>query len=684
MGDSHNARGDTPIPDQFFTGHQEFFYMFITSNDSYKFSCHLKRRLKWLLLTLNSKEEERSSVEYVSKMQLLAKFLGMLEFSPNWYLNPEAEKINSTSSYSKALKEIEPLLPIFEFVEDAWRNRNLFTLVPWVLSFLEMMIWDKISLRAPYFCKTFSLLRTIQKRIVAYTSLGDDFHESELFVLVHSMEAFFLEVVGLREAEQLDLLQLPIDNEVTTGGNSHIATYRISQPFLLSSCHVEDLRILIADLALDHKGKAGGASKKLKPYLLSVQPSNEQGGSNIQRKHFALLDPLDEGKLQGLSRSVESASNQMDGHESKLVDAFFHQHKQIQNRCEFLVDCSVQNISATIVQQFITPAVQDAFKSNEDVQNRVTKPVNLDWYLSALQCIEIDAIQIVKRKVEQRCDQYILNGMEVLTPPTTNVQVRNIATSLSLKHAHRKVELLITSLIRMEAKKQIDGHISRCLDASKNNQLSSSNEADNVESDEQSSYTSQVLYKITQDVNIYLSNRELNGDVYHSLPETTMTRMTEIIEMLKNPRLELKLETKVTNKIGKALGKLFSYWFNPLKDFSRYPLGFSESISIASFLVAKVGALTDSVENQLDCLMSNSINMKRMVLWTLNPSDMEKQNIENANEWIDNLLVSALIKSRSKGEVLAGILTLEDLSQKEAIQCLELYGRHATGINAND
>ena len=91
-----------------------------------------------------------------------------------------------------------------------------------------------------------------------------------------------------------------------------------------------------------------------------------------------------------------------------------------------------------------------------------------------------------------------------------------------------------------------------------------------------------------------------------------------------------------------------------------------------------------SILDDLNAWSSNSINMKRMVLWTLNPSDMEKQNIENANEWIDNLLVSALIKSRSKGEVLAGILTLEDLSQKEAIQCLELYGRHATGINAND
>ena len=673
MGDNNNSRGDSPIPDQFFTGHQEFFYLFITSNDSYKFSSHLKKRLKWFILTLNSKEEDRTSVEHVSKMQLLAKFLGMLEFSPNWYLNPEAEKINSVSSYSKALQEVELPLPIFELVEEGWGNKKLFTLIPWILSFLQMMMWDKISLRAPYFSKTFSLLRTIQKKIVSSTWLGDKSYESELLVLVHSLEDFFLEVVGLREAEQLDLQKLRTDDKETSGECSHVATYRISQPFLLSSCHVEDLRILIGDLALDHKGKACGASKKLKPYLLSVQPSKEVGGSNIQRKHFALLDPLDEGKLQGLSRSVESASYQMDGHESKLVDAFFHQHKQIQKLCEFLVECSVQNLSATIVQEFIIPAVHDSFKQNQEVQRRVTQPVNLDWYLSSLQGIENDAIQIVKRKVEQKCDQYILNGMELLTPPTTNDEVRNIATSLSLKHAHRKVELLISSLIRVEAKKEIDGHISRSLDASKKDERSGINKTEKVEIDEQTRLVSQMLSKLTQDINIYLSNTELNGDVHHPLSETTRAGMTEILKMLKNPSLGLKLEMKVTNTLGKALVKLFSYWFNPSKDFSTYPLGFSESISIVSFLVDKAGALNGGVENHLDCLMSNSMNMKRMISWTVCPtSDSQKE--KDVNEWLNSLLLSSLIKS--KDEVLCSILNLEGLSQKVAIKCLELYGRY--------
>ena len=47
--------------------------------------------------------------------------------------------------------------------------------------------------------------------------------------------------------------------------------------------------------------------------------------------------------------------------------------------------------------------------------------------------------------------------------------------------------------------------------------------------------------------------------------------------------------TKVTNKVGNAFVKLFTYWFSPKQDILRYPLGFSESFQYCIFSCRQSG-----------------------------------------------------------------------------------------------
>lgn len=82
--------------------------------------------------------ETKGLCEHMAKTQMLAKFLGMLVFSPNWGLangSPSDDAENENEDMS--------LLPIDinECIRAAWDQYRLIVVVPWVIQFLGMMKW---------------------------------------------------------------------------------------------------------------------------------------------------------------------------------------------------------------------------------------------------------------------------------------------------------------------------------------------------------------------------------------------------------------------------------------------------------------------------------------------------------------------------------------------------------------
>ena len=133
-GQSSNANN---TPEQSFTerGHQEFFFLFLQAGDSYKFNIHMKRRLAQMITEMSAVNDTKGLCEHISKTQMLAKFLGMLVFSPNWNV--------SSCSVQAEVEDTTNLAPINikECIEIAWKQMRLVVVIPWVVQYLRMMKW---------------------------------------------------------------------------------------------------------------------------------------------------------------------------------------------------------------------------------------------------------------------------------------------------------------------------------------------------------------------------------------------------------------------------------------------------------------------------------------------------------------------------------------------------------------
>ena len=133
-----SSNSNTDLPEQSFPGHQEFFSIFLKAGDSYKFNVHMKRRLAQIITEMSAVNETKGLCEHIAKSQMLAKFLGMLEFSPNWNLSSG----NATADLTAENIDINlPPINIKECIEAAWERSRLVIVIPWVVQYLGMMKW---------------------------------------------------------------------------------------------------------------------------------------------------------------------------------------------------------------------------------------------------------------------------------------------------------------------------------------------------------------------------------------------------------------------------------------------------------------------------------------------------------------------------------------------------------------
>ena len=124
--------------DQSFPGHQEFFSLFLRAGDSHKFNIQMKRRMAQIINEQSAVNETKGLCEQMAKTQMIAKFLGMLEFSPNWDLS--SGNFDTDISYGNEDFSLPPI-KVKECIESAWEHRRLVVVIPWVVQFLQMMKW---------------------------------------------------------------------------------------------------------------------------------------------------------------------------------------------------------------------------------------------------------------------------------------------------------------------------------------------------------------------------------------------------------------------------------------------------------------------------------------------------------------------------------------------------------------
>ena len=621
--------------------------MFITSMDSYSFNLYLQKRLVHMIMNMTSSNDSRGLEQRVRELQLLAKFLGLLAFSPNWDI-----KENETTIFDY----FTPLIPINKIIEDGYAKGILVSVIPWTLDFLGMMSWDNISMKQPYYRDTFGMLRSIHRNLNQSASSGYSHLATNLLSVGLQLDAFFADVIGLADVERLPEWNLSIP---TYNGSQDVldaSPLELSKHYSLSlSTHLDDLHKLATDIAVNGRlVNSSGASKKLKPYSLSSNTINTLSltGSTSTSERFDALGPLERGTLQGFL-----SQNKMEKIESgngRLIDAFFHQHKYLQQLCEFVIDFSIEHIlSKTCLDDYIIPDVMDAAKS-VFAQEHVPLPIELDWYLKTLLKIEREAAITIQCKCQRVLVEYISNAINSLVPRNINAKIKGVAINLSMNHALRKADLLTASIIRTESKRGMDSLL---------NKQKKKNRAVPTE-------IKSISFGRDMFCSIEALIAELNGSsrttgAVSQLSLGGIKQIENILESLTvfdNSCRTFDASSHITaSSLLETMISITLMWLSPVKDFNRSIPGFKHCIWLVSML-GTLGLASKEVVLYGQCL-SRPFVLKKIVQWN---SDFDLP-------WFYDKCVSGkLIESSILLNRLMSLLQSNEMSQDAVVRIMIL------------
>ena len=421
--------------------------------------------------------DARGFEDRVLKLQMLSKFLGMLVFSPGWDLSTNANAgvassakgsntIDSDAKESLAnLNCTNPIMDVRKYVEEGWRNCRLIVTIPWVVEYLRMATWDSVSLQASYYQKLFALLRSVH-RMLGQIVIAEGLALNCQLVMIQ-LEDLFSDVVGLMKAEGLPLMVLPERNLVVSGDDSKVLRLdalplRFTKLYIFaSSSHLEELFKLVTEMVERRgrgAGRVGGASKKLRPYAITSQiggadlsssPSSTSPYTRQMSSGSILASPMMSPlNLISPQRGINSRRNNTI--QDKLVDAFFHQHTDLRQICEFVVERTAKNTLAIVVKEHVTPH----FEFPTSVYNE-----SFDTFVRQIRQKEQDALTASNKEMKSRTVQLVTESVKLLSPPDTKPAVMDIAIKLATRHVHQKCIEHVQSVVRLEAQAEIDKYI---------------------------------------------------------------------------------------------------------------------------------------------------------------------------------------------------------------------------------
>ncbi len=376
-------------PEQSFQEHQEFFLIVLQAGDSYRFNTHLKRRLAKSIAEMSAANETKGLCLHISKLQLLAKFLGLLVFSPNWDLSSERE-------YDVSDVDSLPPLDLKMHIINAWNDYRLVVVIPWVVKFLSMMRWDVSSKKLPYYVNTFALLRTIN---LHYGNETAHHLQNNMLMVYLQLDAFFHDIVGLVATQNLPSAKLPLRAATITTDSTVAAGASFNQPkslpfdtmplwfskeFLVSSIpYFEDLFQLLSDLTSNNTRPGSSCTKKVRPRSISL------GALNSGQKYASRLSLSGDVSPTPWSSSRPGTPTNKHGIKERLTDSFFHQHKVLQELCEVIVDRVIKNASDTIKLSCIQPMFIKGGTDYEEYFN-TSSMMSLDDYKKMLESLGDD------------------------------------------------------------------------------------------------------------------------------------------------------------------------------------------------------------------------------------------------------------------------------------------------------
>ena len=312
---------------------------------------------------------------------------------------------------------------------------------------------DGVSRRSQYYIDTFNLLWSIYHQCFPVQNFHHSYYQSNMTVLVaFQLDTFFRDVVGLSPSENLAVLTLP-ERELIRSTDSTISTVSanlvsmdnlplwFSKAFLIASIpQLKDLCELLRDLAQNNGRMAVTSSaKKVRPHTV---------------RKISFSGSFSGDSMSPFSGTHAGTPSHKIGIKERLVDAFFHQHKDLQQLCEVVADRAIKNFTETSAQM-ISPIFKNGATSFEDYLNKSPR-MNLEEYKKLLKSLELKANEEATTLMSNDFDRIIRGALHLLSPPETKPKVVEVASTLAINHATQKGKNAIRSTIAEEKKKLVD------------------------------------------------------------------------------------------------------------------------------------------------------------------------------------------------------------------------------------
>jgi hypothetical protein len=430
-----------------FPGYQELFFIFLHSADNYNLGIHLRNRMVATILDLSSNHSTTHLEKRMMDLQLLARFLGFLIFSPNWHdTGIDLEKLNhdpKVAAISNGLHQLESLgLSTGQLVERSWENGFSVMVIPWITELLKMAKWDSLSLISRKFRQVMSNLRTIQRLAIADEEAMKRFGPSMQLVSFY-LESFFSKAIGLPKLTSLPKSNLPSSTEITTDSLDVAAVGFSTAAMFASSSHVEDMSNLINRLNRAPIGKSPSKARKLRPSIVSRGLSLEQADRLFRESPVKRLSASNWQSSSSPGWS-ESASNKNLDIQKKLEDAFFHQHRGLRDVCDFAVSQVIKNaVSHEALNVFTKEALQ-------------ARMVGLDSSEKDLNDARARAVELSNEFLRRSLENSVRASLTALGPSSLQPKVLDVAVSLAVARGMQSGQTLLHALVLNESKTFLD------------------------------------------------------------------------------------------------------------------------------------------------------------------------------------------------------------------------------------
>lgn len=306
---------------RFHRGHQEFFFLFLTSVDSHRVSQTLLGKLVDELKRRIDMDDYTNFSQQLKELTLLARFIGLISFSPNWGLR-------STETYTNGLWQLSIYgLSLEHIIETGINQGCLVKSLPCVVDCLLMAKWDNGALSSDQFTRIVLLMRHAQQ--LAWKQDTTTSPCNSLFITM-CVEDAVGQLVGLNNVPFH--VSIDCDGGKFASSKDEPIDGRLDQTDLTSfygqQKDIDELITLISRLnqASFSPLKSPGASRKLRPSRITQVSSPEMPSA------------ADKKSLQG-----DVLKFGKDTIQAKLVHSFFHMHHDMKEVCEFVAKQIVSN-----------------------------------------------------------------------------------------------------------------------------------------------------------------------------------------------------------------------------------------------------------------------------------------------------------------------------------------------------